>query len=206
MTPTKTEIIEKVWKLFHQYGIKSITMDDVSHELAISKKTLYELFSDKWNLVDQVVDRGIETQRRLISEAKKDSPNAIHEVFSVFKVYLQMVKERFPSFEYDLKKYYPDIAARLNKIKRKEIIENTLSNLQRGKDEGLYREDLDAEIISRFNFLIVDNLGKQELFTMEEIYLEDFSTQMFLYHLYGILNFKGIKYLNENLDQLKITQ
>ena len=206
MTPTNTEIIEKVWKLFHQYGIKSITMDDVSHELAISKKTLYELFSDKWNLVDQVVDRGIENQRILISEAKKDSPNAIHEVFSVFKVYLQMVKERFPSFEYDLKKYYPDIAARLNKIKRKEIIENTLSNLQRGKDEGLYREDLDAEIISRFNFLIVDNLGKQELFTMEEIYLEDFSTQMFLYHLYGILNLKGIKYLNENLDQLKITQ
>lgn len=206
MAPTNTEIIEKVWKLFHQYGIKSITMDDVSHELSISKKTLYELFSDKWNLVNQVVDRGIENQRRLITEAKKDSPNAIHEVFSVFKVYLQMVKGRFPSFEYDLKKYYPDIAARLNKIKRKEIIENTLSNLERGKNEGLYRENLNAEIISRFNFLIVDNLGKQDLFTMEEIYLEDFSTQMFLYHLYGILNLKGIKYLNENLDQLKITQ
>ncbi len=206
MNPTNTEIIEKVWKLFHQYGIKSITMDDVSHELRISKKTLYEHFSDKSKLVEKVVDRGIENQRTRIAETKKDSENAIHEAFIVFKVYLQMVKERFPSFEYDLKKYYPDIAAKLNKIKRKEIIENTLSNIMRGINEGLYREDLDAEIISRFNFLIVDNLGKQELFTMEEIYLEDFSTQMFLYHLYGILNLKGIKYLNENFDQLKITQ
>lgn len=206
MNATNTEIIEKVWKLFHRYGIKSITMDDVSHELTISKKTLYELFTDKSDLVNQVVDRGIENQKRLIAEAKKDAQNAIHEVFSVFKVYLQMVKERFPSFEYDLKKYYPDIASQLNKIKRKEIIENTLSNIERGKSEGLYREDLDAEIISRFTFLIVDNLGKQDLFTTEEIYLEDFSTQMFLYHLYGILNLKGIKYLNENLNQLKITQ
>lgn len=206
MNATNTETIEKVWKLFHQYGIKSITMDDVAHELGISKKTLYELFSDKSELVGKVVDRGIENQQIRILNAKKDSQNAIQEVFDVFKVYLQLVKERFPSFEYDLKKYYPIIAAKLNKIKRKEVIENISSNINRGKKEGLYREDLNAEIISRFNFLIVDNLGRQELFTTDEIYSEEFSTQMFLYHLYGILNLKGIKYLNENLNQLKITQ
>lgn len=206
MNTKDTEIVEKAWKLFHQYGIKSITMDDVAHELGISKKTLYELFSDKSELVEKVVDKGIENQQMRILNAKKDARNAIEEVFDVFKVYLQLVKERFPSFEYDLKKYYPETAAKLNKIKRKEVIENISSNINRGKNEGLYREDLNAEIISRFNFLIVDNLGRQELFTIDEIYSGEFSTQMFLYHLYGILNLKGIKYLNENLDQLKINQ
>lgn len=206
MDATNTVIVEKVWNLFHKYGIKSITMDDVAHELGISKKTLYELFSDKSELVEKVVDKGIENQQMRIRNAKKDAQNAIREVFDVFTVYLQLVKERFPSFEYDLKKYYPATAAKLNKIKRKEVIETISSNINRGKKEGLYRDDLNAEIISRFNFLIVDNLGRQELFTTEEIYSGEFSTQMFLYHLYGILNLRGIKYLNENLDQLKITQ
>ncbi len=199
-----TEIVEKVWTLFHKYGIKSITMDDVSHELGISKKTLYEHFSDKSQLVKKVVDFEVEKQRAQIRGAKSNTENAIQEVIRVFNIYLKMIKEHFPSFEFDLKKYYPDIANEIKKIKRKEIMENTLSNLKRGQSEGLYREDMTVEIISKFNILRMENLSESDLFTREEIFSNEFSKQMFLYHLHGIINLKGIEYLNKNLDELKI--
>lgn len=206
MDEKDTEIIEKVWTLFHKYGIKSITMDDVSHEMGISKKTLYGHFSDKSQLVKKVVDSEIERHRAQIRGAKGKTENAIQEVLRVFNIYLKMIKEHFPSFEFDLKKYYPDIATEIKQIKREEIRENTLSNLNRGKSEGLYREDLDVEIISKFIILRMENLSESDLFSREEIYSDEFSKQVFFYHLYGILSPKGIEYLNKNLDQVKINK
>lgn len=202
MNEKENEIVAKVRTLFHKYGIKSITMDDVSHELGISKKTLYEHFSDKSQLVRAVVDFEVERYKPQIYTPKDKTENAIQEMFRIFNVYLQMLKEHFPSFEFDLKKYYPDIFAEVKLVKREKIRETTLENLKKGKREGFYRESLNEDIISKFTVLRIENLSESDLFTREEIFSREFSMEMFLYHLYGILNLKGIEYLNNNLDLL----
>ena len=206
MNTKDKDIIRKVAQLYKKYGIKSITMDDVAHELGISKKTLYEHFSDKMHLVAAVVEHEVIFNDLRLNEQKKDSENALQELLKIFHVHLQLLKEYNPSLEFDLKKYYPEIYNRLNRIKREKIWETTLNNLIKGKREGFYREELNEEIITKLTVLRIDNISESDLFSQEEIYSHEFSKEMFLYHLHGILTPMGIEYLNKNLEQLKLAK
>ncbi len=206
MNTKNEDIIRKVAQLYKKYGIKSITMDDVAHELGISKKTLYEYFSDKQHLVNAVVEQEVIYNDLRLQEQKSNSENALQEMFKVFRFHLQMLKEYNPSLEFDLKKYYPESYFRLKRIKRTKILETTLNNLIKGKQEGFYRKELNEEIIAKLNVLRIESLYESDLFSQEEIYSHEFSKEMFLYHLHGILTPKGMEYLNNNLEQLKLAK
>src|SRR5690554_2351727 len=80
---SEVEIIEKVGKLFYQFGVKSLTMDDISRKLGISKKTLYQYVSNKKDLVKKVVKSLVEEQQHQIIELTKQSNNAIDRLISV---------------------------------------------------------------------------------------------------------------------------
>ncbi|GMT44225.1 MAG: TetR family transcriptional regulator [bacterium] len=206
MNAKDKDIIRKVAQLYSKYGIKSITMDDVAHELGISKKTLYEYFSDKLHLVNAVIEQEILFNDLRLKEQKSNSENALQEMFKIFRFHLQMLKEYNPALEFDLKKYYPEIYSRLKRIKRTKIWETTLNNLIKGKREGFYRKELNEEIITKLTVLRIESLSENDLFSQEEIYSHEFSKEMFLYHLHGILTPMGIEYLNKNLEQLNLTK
>ncbi len=205
MNEKAKEIALKVKDLFKKYGIKSVTMDDVSHELGISKKTLYEYFTDKSSLVRMVIDCETEIREKHFRETVNSSDsNAIRDMLRIYRFYQKVMKEHNPSFEYDLKKYYPDIFKELQQIKREKIMESVLSNLKKGKEEGLYRSDLDEEIIAKLYVLRIESLTDTDLFTLEERFLPGFWRQLFLYHLYGILSKKGYEYLEKNFDEIEV--
>jgi len=206
MNEKEKEIVQKVALLYGKYGIKSVTMDDVAHEIGISKKTLYEYFSDKQHLVNAVVEQEIIFNDLRLQQQKNGLNNALQEMFKIFQFHLQMLQQYNPSLEFDLKKYYPDIFAKLKRIKREKIRENTLKNLIKGKQEGFYRKELNEEIITKLTILRIESMSESDLFSQEELYSHEFSKEMFLYHLHGILSPKGIEYLNNNLEQLNLTK
>ena len=199
----KQEIISGVARLYNKYGIKSITMDDVARELGISKKTLYAYFSDKSELVSDVVDSMIKEKTDLFALQKKGRENAVEELLFIFKYYLSIIKDFNPSLEFDLKKYYPKVYKRVKERKRLGIIENTLANLKRGKKEGFFRPELNEDFISRLYLLRIESLPESDLFTQEEIFSQKLFMEMFFYHLYGILSEKGLAYLKEHAQELK---
>src|ERR1035437_4149972 len=146
-------ILVKVGCLYKKYGIKSITMDDVSRELGISKKTLYQYVQDKNELVAQVIDLGVENQIAIFNELFCKGLNAVDELFEVNKMVAQMVKQHNASEDYDLKKYYPDQYQKMHKIRREEIFGHILANLKKGKEEGLYRVEMKEEIIAKVQLM-----------------------------------------------------
>jgi len=200
------EIIKKVSELYNKYGIKSITMDDVSGQLGISKKTLYEHFSDKSELVLKVIEFISREREDQFCQYKKQAGNALEELLNIYRFYLQIMKEINPSFEFDLKKYYPEIYSKLKQMRRDKMLEATLENLKKGKKEGLYRNEIREEIITRLQLLRVESLSDTDLFTQDELYSKEFVEEMFFYHLYGILSAKGITYLNEHIELIKRTK
>ena len=205
MNEKAKEIALKVKDLFKKYGIKSVTMDDVSHELGISKKTLYEYFSDKSALVRKVIDCETELREKHFRELTGNTgSNAIRDMMRIYRFYQEVMKQHNPSFEYDLRKYYPDIFKELQQIKRKKIMESVFSNIKKGKEEGLYRSDLDEEIIAKLYVLRIESLMDTDLFTMEERFSPGFWRQLFLYHLFGILSKKGYEYLEKNFDEIEV--
>lgn len=186
-----------------KYGIKSVTMDDVSRELGISKKTLYQYVNDKNELVEKVLE--LEISDRAKDFAKMNCPdlNAIEEIFEVHKMVREMLKNYNPSTEYDLRKYYPELYGQLIKVRRERIYNNTLANLAKGKAEGLYRQELNEELIAKLQLSRVEAAFDDKIFTQEELISPKLFLEMFIYHIRGIANQKGLEVLDQKLKELE---
>jgi len=135
-------------------------------------------------------------------EALKGVSNAIEEMLRYYDLQKKMIKEHNPSIMYDLRKYYPKIHNEFLEKKRKVIFESVIGNLKRGKSEGLYRTDLDEQIVARLNLMRIEALINTGIFNNEEMMRPSFFTEMFKYHMYGIVNENGRKILEQNIDKL----
>ncbi|MCH7657614.1 MAG: TetR/AcrR family transcriptional regulator [Bacteroidetes bacterium] len=199
-------IIEKAGELYYQYGIKSITMDDVARELGISKKTLYQFVKNKTDLVKKVVDFEIRKRTGEFKELNKSKLNAIEELFEVKRQINYMLEKHNPSMHYDLRKYYPDIFKRLQVSKREGMFKSIIFNLAKGKKEGLYRKEIDNEIIARIQVARAENVDESSYVSIRDYTSRKFFSELFIYHIRGIANSKGIRFLEDNIDKLKIKE
>lgn len=197
-------ILEKVGLLYQRFGIRSVTMDDVAGELGISKKTLYQHFADKEELVTKVTDYMISIRHNCLNEIHSKGLNAIDELFEVAEHVGQMIKDHNPATEYDLKKYYPDEYQKIRIIKREMMYESVLNNLRKGMDEGIYRKEMKPEIIAKLHVARVEGMMESDLFSAEDYHNREQFREIMIYHIRGIANEKGIKILEEKLkaDQL----
>lgn len=198
-------ILEKTDALYNRYGIRSVTMDDVAQEIGISKRTLYQHFSDKADLIQQVIELSFAKLHELLSEIKQQNFNAIEELLEVNKIIGNAIQDYNPSVQFDLRKYYPAIYRKLVEFKRNFIYRAIVKNMEKGKTEGLYRSDLQIDVIaklqtSRFEYVSEDDT----LFTKEEIFSKEVFREIFIYHLRGICSAKGIEFLEEKLNELKL--
>jgi TetR/AcrR family transcriptional regulator, cholesterol catabolism regulator len=196
-------IIEQVRKLYQRYGIKSVTMDDVARHLNISKKTLYEFFTDKEDLVKQVMFLNHESQEKYFSEIEKRELNAVEEVMHVYKLIHGIYSNYNPSMEYDIRKYYPALYVKIREMRRKRMLESAYRNLNKGKKEGLYRKDLNSRIIAKLHVIRIENMFDSDLITLEEITSFKVYHELFVYHIYGILSAEGRKFFEENFRKFR---
>lgn len=194
-------LLSRVFKLYNKFGIKSVTMDDVSRELGISKKTLYQYVKDKSDLVDKVITLNTLAHREAIYNIVKEKHNAIDELLTVNLYMNEMMKEQNPTLDYDLKKYYPEIHTRLMRESRRRMYESIKQNLIKGKKEGLYRMDLDVDIISKLHMTRLEYKYSSDSFTITELGSEAVMNEIFNYHLHGIVSEKGLKIINAKLKK-----
>ena len=197
-------ILLKVRDLYTKYGIKSITMDDVASELSISKKTLYQYVTDKDDLVGKFIDNEIEIRQEEICKCFNFGFNAIEELFEISVFMNKLMREQNPATEHDLKKYYPHHYQKTVKTRRDRMYTYILLNLQKGKEEGLYRPDLDEEVIAKLYLSRSENIHFNELFTVEEFTSLKLFVELLAYHVRGIATEKGIIVLENKLKELEI--
>jgi len=199
-------ILDKVSKLYSKYGVKSVTMDDVSRELGISKKTLYLHVKNKSDLVSKVLDYILEKNDCEINKLKNKDLNAVEQLLEVGLHIIQTVKDHNPSTEYDLKKYYPDLHKKLHEIRRERIYESVLNNIRKGKEEDLFRNDLDDEIIAKMQTSRFVSMGQDEIFNHEDVFTPKYILEFFIYHIRGIANKKGLEILEKTLEKNDIKE
>jgi len=200
----KQEIAQKICSLYKSFGIKSITMDDAARHLGISKKTLYQYFSDKSELVQEVVSQEIKAKQENFSPLLNESFNALDELLAYYKVQIKMIFDYKPNFIYDLKKYYTDIYNKYVNIKREKIIDSVKQNLLKGIKEGNFRADLDVDIISRITLMRIEGMIHSGFFTIDEMMSPKVFTEIFYYHVYGIVTDKGRAYFEKHKQKLTI--
>lgn len=194
-------ILEKVKWLYLKYGIKSVTMDDVSHELGISKKTLYQHVKDKSDLVEKVIELEMQKRQSDLRCIENSDLNAVEELIEVSKRVINMLKNFNPATEYDLKKYYPDLYDRIMKSRRAHMHASIIENIRKGRKEGLYRADFSEDIIAKLIVMRFENLFTSGMFNSEELSSKALYKELFVYHIRGIANKKGIEILENKLHE-----
>jgi TetR/AcrR family transcriptional regulator, cholesterol catabolism regulator len=189
----------RVYELYNRFGIKSVTMDDVARELGISKKTLYECIEDKSELVKHVMQMVYRFHGENLQEITNKGMNAIEELFEVNRYMTQMIKEQNPTLGYDMQKYYPELHKELMEEQRRRMHVAIKTNLIKGIEEGLYRKELNIEILSRLHMTRMEYRYRNDGYGMFEMDSQSVMQEIFIYHLHGIANDNGIKILNEKL-------
>jgi len=198
-------ILEQVRNLYQRYGIKSVTMDDVAKHLSISKKTLYEHFKDKEDLVQHVLLLEQDQRCGFFDAIEIKNLNAIEELFEVYKMINRMFKDYNPSMEYDIRKYYPALAARMKEIRRQRMFEWAHNNMIKGKKESLYRRELNEKIIAKLHVYRTETMFDNDMFSTEELTSFIMFHEVFIYHLHGILSPKGRKFFESNFAKFRST-
>jgi len=178
-------------------------MDDISRELGISKKTLYQHVKDKNELVDLILDLEFEEKNNCFNDIERTYANAIDELYQVHKFVNVILKEHSPSSVYDLKKYYPEAYNKMHKFRREKLMEHILDNIKKGKSEGLYRQDVNEEIIAKLQVQRFETTFENELLPIKDMTSPVLFHEIFNYHIRGIATEKGLKELEIVLDKLK---
>lgn len=196
------DIIQKIADIYFRYGIKSVTMDDLARELGVSKKTLYLHFEDKKDVVKKVIHHLIHIQKCGISDMlNKPGANAIDKLMMMTIFFAEHLKNSNASLTYDLQKYYPDVWDEVLEFKREEIFRHIIDNIETGIKEGLYRDDLNYEIIARAYVSRMEMYQTDLWQPLDKYSLTEVFRTLFIYHIRGISNTKGRKYLEENIHK-----
>jgi AcrR family transcriptional regulator len=204
MEDKKQYILEEVGKMYMRHGIRSVTMDDVAAELGVSKKTLYQNFKDKAELVSQVVESFLSKDEQCHCH-ENDSLNAIDRVFWMREHLNNLLKLAHNNLEYDLKKSYPKLYKKISEYKKERFYEDSFSVIEQGKQEGFFRAEVDSDFVSRLSvgrFLLVFN-PDYGLFTQDEVRNISLFDQVMDYHFHGICTDEGLKYYKKQLNKVQ---
>lgn len=204
MEEKKLFIIQNAGQLYLKFGIRHVTMDNVAAEFNISKKTIYQYFKDKEDLISQVIDfylcKGMELDIK-----NPANGNAIDNMFLYRERIADLLKFYHNHIEQELQKAYPALHVKMHERKRNRIFDDTIENLRMGISQGLYRNDLEPSFVAKLT------LGRM-LFTMNPEYgiFEDYELNSLAffdnildYHMHAVCTEKGISYFKKLLNKVQ---
>jgi TetR/AcrR family transcriptional regulator, cholesterol catabolism regulator len=181
--PKFIEFIESIGSMVLEFGIKNLSMGDISRNLRISKKTLYRYFKNKEDLIEKLFEYDdVKCHRELCSMEVKGS-NAIDLLFLGSSIISNEIKRMDPKLKFELKKYYGYILDNFLINKQNHIFEQISKNIRKGIEEGLYRSDINIEITAGLyvkNLLEMPDRGSwfMENINPEEIFKAKFETMV----------------------------
>jgi AcrR family transcriptional regulator len=198
---TKQRIQKAAHDLVMQYGIRSVSMDDIATSLGMSKKTIYLYFKDKDELVDSIVEEVIHTNQCLCNNDRVKADNAVHEIFLVMEMMTEMFKTMNPSILFDMQKYHQVAYQRFQKHRNEYLYNICRQNLERGIEEGLYRPEINVDIMARYRVETMLTSFNPEFQRNVKLGLIEIEKEIIIHYLFGLVSSRGyklvLKYLNK---------
>lgn len=187
--------------MFMRYGIRSVSMDDISVALGMSKKTLYQHFKDKDELVEAIIEQHNGQIKEDCMHCQQQSGNAVEEVFLTMDKVMAHMSTVNPSVMYDLHKFHFQSFQKFQQIKTEFLLNVTRKNMERGIKEGLYRADLNVEVLSKYHqetMMIPFNI---EQFPAGKYNLLEVTRAILDHWIYGLVTPKGIELIHQYKKQ-----
>lgn len=191
----KGRILETAMKLFTEKGIKAVRMDDVAQTLSISKRTLYEVYTDKEELLYQGVSKYNQDYRKSMTDFIEQASSVMDIIIESYQRRVVRTGSVNPLFYDDIQRY-PKIVELLNK-ERERARDQFLGFMQRGVREGYFRENVDYELIAHLFGAINSYIMAQHLlnnYSMQQLF-----TNMMLVPLRGFCTDKGLQAIERSM-------
>lgn len=179
--------------LFMRYGVRSISMDDIARHLSVSKKTLYQHFADKEDIVTVTCKAHLDRNALEFQSIRNSSKNAIEELAQLSICLKRNMQDMNPSLLFDLQKYHPKAWSVWLDHKNKFIRESVVRNLKQGIEEGYFRPEIDPEVIAAVRLELVQVAFNEDIFPRERFKLPEVQMQMFDHFVFGLVTDKGRK-------------
>ncbi|MBB3701690.1 TetR/AcrR family transcriptional regulator [Alloprevotella rava] len=195
----RERVIDAGQELFHKNGIRAVTMDDVAHKLHISKRTLYQLFDTKESLLIACQQKAMAEHQQQIRNIMAETDNVIEIILCDLQLNMKEIQKFSKEFLNDIPLY--DKLRENIRQHRKENKANALEFIERGINQGLFRPEINAEMVYEVGVVIIDLLVEKGYYnTVSPFEMLSSST---IAYLRGISTEKGIEQLNEFVNKYK---
>ncbi len=195
-------ILEKAKEMYLNLGFKGVTLDDIAQEMSISKKTIYQHYANKNELVEAV---GTQLMQIIFDEIQKIAAsgcNAIEELFEIRKYLRRTLEDKYKLAAYQLTRFFPEISQKMHLRQFERMKASVKNNLEKGVKEGLYRAEINCEFVSRIYFTGISGTKDESVFP-EDMFDKDALHKLFLdYHLRAICTPAGISLLEQYFTEL----
>lgn len=187
----RDRIVSAAFELFMKYGVRSVTMDQITGHLGISKRTLYEIFRDKNQLLREGLDYYSSIKMKDAKELIKQSDNVIETIYILARKGEEMKQQINPLFFEDIRKYHPDVHALITTDGRYRDYSLTYELLMKGIKDGLFKKGLDIELVNNFFHQVMNIVMNEEIFPKDRYTHEDIFSNIIMPYLIGISTEKG---------------
>ena len=196
----KERIIEGAGKLFFTEGIRRVTMDYVAKKLAVSKRTIYENFADKTELLKACLKQMYAINDDNFRCLKEKSTDVMEIMVGSLRYGVSAIKKINPQFFEDLEIHYPLICDEMVAFKRKNTIQNFEKLLMQGAEQGIFRDNLNVKMVAKIFIEQMNMMGRKEIFPPDEYPSTELFETLFINFTRGISTHKGITRLEELLE------
>jgi AcrR family transcriptional regulator len=188
-----TKILSVSVELFRQYGFKAITTDDIARRAGISKKTLYQHFANKQEIVNESVLWFKNQMTDTCNDMAKESENAIEAMVKTLAYMDTMYKQINPMAMFEMQRFFPDAYETFRNQLQAKDVGIIKDNIEQGIAEGLYRDDVNAELMARYRLESSLMILQPNLMVNSRNDLLSVSLEIGEHFLYGIMTPKGLK-------------
>ena len=193
----REKIVETAGNLFMQLGIRAVTMDDIAKELSISKKTIYQYFKDKREIVNTITKMHLDVEENRFASQTEGSENTVHELIMVSQCLRESMQEMKVNIMNELQKFYPE-AWRLYMEFKHNVMKNSIKDvIERGQKEGYFRQEIDPELISTMRMEQVQSFLMGNLYPKNQYTLTEAQMQLFDHFIHGLFTIEGHQLFNQ---------
>ena len=193
------KIVESALNQFLIYGVRNVSMNSIAADIGISKRTIYEIFKDKTELVHNCMEKLKYDHEERSRKISSSSNNVIETFFTFMKEGIKTMSSINPVFFRDVRKFYlvswNTIVAEIEK----DHLYMTEKLLEKGIKEGLFRDDIDIKILSKLFYEQINLVADEKIFPRDEFNHADIFQSLIINFVRGISTTKGIKIIESNL-------
>lgn len=194
----REKILTTADSLFVRYGVKSVTMDDIARELSISKKTIYQYFQDKKELVNECTLRQCAQRDENFEKIPPMAKNAIEELILISKTIRENILDLNPMLLMEIKKYYAEAWKIFLEFKENNFYKSLVKTIERGKAEGYFREEINAEILSVMRMQQMQDIFEATVYPKDKFDYKEVQIQLMNHFMHGLLTCKGKNMLDDH--------